>query len=217
MAEADRSLALSAQLGSAAAVVVSPLLNLAPAAGTGPRLNQSRPVLPLGECGLSGTAMLSLAPDRRSIDVRVHLDCARPASIRLRRLESRHPGHVGPSHEDHLLIIEIIAIRSGLKQPCTRSRFSLSNRNTFAPFERDGDLQRTGICLSELRASSIVGVRVEPASAADRASRGTRYSAERMLMELEAAECSASAIAACRHVELANLYARQLCVELRPA
>lgn len=200
-----------AQTGAAAAVVLSPLLNLAPTSETGPKLNQSRPILPLGNSGISGTAMLSLSPDRRSIDVRVCLDRVAPVSIRLRRLTGDHPEDVHRRLQDDLLVIEIIAVQPGLERPCTRRRLSLSNRAACSPL-RASDLQQAGICLLGLTASSIQGVRVEPAPAAGCGSRSTNgYSAERMLMEIEAAECSKSAIAACRHVELANLYARQLC------
>jgi hypothetical protein len=199
---------MSAQTGSAAAVLVSPLLNLAPASAGGATLKQSRPLVPLGNSGLRGTAMLSLAPDRRSIEVKVQLDCATPASLRLRRLAGRDLGDEGS--QDDLLIVEIFAVQPSFEQPCTKRSFSLGNRDSCVPFGRVSDLRKAGICLSELRASSIEGVRAEPASAAEPASRGTRYAAERMRVEIEAAKRSASAIAACRHVELANLYARQL-------
>ncbi len=195
---------------SGCAVILSPLLNLAPAPASGPRLNQSRPILPLGGSGPSGTAMLSLSLDRKRIDVSVGLASATPVSIRLRRLASRHLRDGVRSRGHDLLILEVAAIEAGLEQACTSRSFSLENRAGCVPFGRMSELKKLGIHLSELRASSIGGVRVEPARLPERSARGTEYVAKRMLMEIRAAERSASAIAASRHVELANLYARQL-------
>ncbi|MDP9413129.1 MAG: hypothetical protein M3Q08_03345 [Pseudomonadota bacterium] len=206
---ADTNSKALARATTDSAVVLSPLLNLAPASASGPRLNQSRPILPLGESGLGGTAMLSLSPDRKQVDVSVDLHCATPVSIRLRRLAT-HLRDGGGSDGDDLLIIEIVEIQAGLKQFCTSWSFSLEKLAACLPFERMLDLEKLGTCPSALRASSIGGVRVEPAQLPELTGRRTEYVAKRMLTEISAAERSASAIAASRHVELANLYARQL-------
>lgn len=208
MADTNSKAVARAQIGCG--VVLSPLLNLAPASASGPRLNQSRPILSLGKSGPGGTAMLSLSPDRKQVDVSVDLHCATPVSIRLRRLATRHPRDGGGSDGDDLLIIEIVEIQAGLEQFCTSRSFSLENRAACLPFERMLDLEKLGTCPSALRASSIGGVRVEPAQLPELTGRRTEYVAKRMLTEIRAAERSASAIAASRHVELANLYARKL-------
>jgi hypothetical protein len=167
-------------------------------------------MLPLGNSGLSGVATLSLSPDRRSIHVEVCPDGAAPVEIRLRRLTGDTPDDVRQPLQDDLLVIEIFVVEAWLEHPSTKRRISLGNRSACLPIKAS-ELQKQGICLSGLMASSIEGVRVAPAPAVEPGLRGTNtYWAERMLMEIEAAECSSSAVAACRHVELANLYAREL-------
>jgi hypothetical protein len=206
VAKRDRAFA---QTGSAA-IVLSPLLNLARASGTGPGLNQSRPILPLGSSGLSGTAMLSLSPDRLSVQVRVQLNRAASVSIRLRRLTGDHPEDVHLPLQDELLVVELNALQLGLKRSSAIKRFSLSNRAACLPLPTS-DLQKAGISLLGLTAASIQGIAVDPAPAAEFERRGARNrSAERMLVEIEAAHCTDSAVTACRHITLANLYARQL-------
>lgn len=197
------------QTGSTAAVVLSPLLNLAFTPGTGPRLNQIRPLCPLGNLSICGTAMLSLWPDRRSIDVRLQLNSAAAVSIRLRRLTGDHPDNMHQPEQDDLLVIEIIAVRSGAERSSPRARLSLSNRSACLPL-RASELLKEGICLLGHTAPSIQGVRVDPAPPHFGSHATSDRLAERMLMEIEAAESSKSAVAASRHVELANLYARKL-------
>jgi hypothetical protein len=191
-------------------VVVSPLLNLAPADGTGATIRHRRPVLQLRGSRIGGVATLSLSPDRRTIDLLVELDSPRAAAIHLRRLDVLRP-RSGAEPEESLLVVEIVPCgRSGLESRLGR-RFSLDGRHACARFEDGEELLDTGICLSELRAGSVEGIQVEPALARRRARPGLmEYFSERMLTEIGAAECSSTAAAASRHVELATLYARRL-------
>ena len=213
MAEADpfRDIPESLSFGASAAVAVSPLLNLAPTTATGPTLRQSRPILPLGTSRLGGRATLSLSPDRRSVEVSVHLDDGAPSDVRLRRIGSHHLRGGGRSYEQDLLIVEIVAGLGSFDQSSSKACFPLDERGSFLPFERVSDLRALEIDLSELVAASIDGLRVEPAPAARPSGRSHRgYFEERLLMEMKAAERSASVAATCRHLELANLYARRL-------
>jgi hypothetical protein len=188
-------------------VVVSPLLNLAPSSASGPTLVHSRPLLPLGTGGLAGSATLSLAPDRRSVEVSVRLEGGATASaIRLRRVASHHLSGGSGSWESDFLVIEVVGASAGEGRTCLRERFSLDERGSIPPFERVSDLRKLGIEAAGLMASSIDGLRVEGAADAGASS----YYAERMLTEIEAAERSTGVAAACRHLELANLYARRL-------
>ena len=211
MAEADpnRNSAGSGDLAVSVAVVVSPLLNLAPTAGSGPELRQIRPVLPLGRSRLAGSAKLSLCSDRRSVEVALHLDRGAPSAVRLRRISGHHLRGGAAAYEHDFLIVEIVAGAPELRR--SLARFSLCERGSFLPFERVSDLRRLDIDLSELSASSIQGVHVEPAPAVSSFEQSQHnYFAERLLMEMKAAERSASVAATCRHLELANLYARRL-------
>lgn len=213
MADANsyRNLSRSTDLAADAAVVVSPLLNLAPSRASGPRLEQRRPVLALGSSGLAGTATLSLAPDRGSLEVSVHLDRGgAPSAVRLRRIASHHLRGGSGSYDFDLLLVEVIARKRGSGRTCLQ-RFSLEGRGSYLPFERVSDLRKLEIDLSALMASSIEGVRVEGAYETGAfAPDANGYFAERMLTEIEAAERSAGVVEACRHLELANLYARRL-------
>ena len=210
-ANSYRNSAECADLNVAAAVIVSPLLNLAPSCASGPTLVQSRPILPLGMSSVGGRAMLSLAPDRRTVEVSAHLDGgAAPSAIQLRRIASHHLRGGSRSYESDLLVVEVIAATSGSDRVCLQERFSLSDRRLFLPFERVSDLRKLGINVAELIASSIDGVRVEGASASTSDSSVTAYFVERMLTEIKAAERSAGVVAACKHLELANLYAQRL-------
>ena len=213
MADASsyRHFADTADVGIAAALVVSPLLNLAPVRASGPTLKQSRPILPLGASSLAGRAMLSLAPDRSSVEVSVHLEGGAPSAIHLRRVASHHLRGGSRSYEYDLLVIEILA---GMPTPDRRGlmrRFPLGDRGSFLPFERVSDLRKLGIAVSDLMASSIEGLSVEGAPVASASGHSvTAYLAERMIMEIKAAERSAGVVATCKHLELANLYARRL-------
>jgi hypothetical protein len=204
----SQSVAASERTSTTAAVILSPLLNLAFATGTGPTLNQARPLFPFGNSSISGTAMLSLLPDRRNIDVRLHLNSAAPVSIRLRRLTGDHLESMRQPAHDDLLVIEIIALQLKVVRP-SAIRLSLSNRSACLPL-RASELLKEGICLLGLQAPSIQGVHVDPAPTQFGNRGRSNCSAERMLMEIEAAENSKSAVAASRHVELANLYAGKL-------
>jgi hypothetical protein len=176
-------------------VIVSPLLNLAPAAPTGATLRHHRRAIPLGDSLIRGEAMLSLRPDRLALDVRMTFDRPCAATLRLRRLEG----------SGELLILEIVASGSSFAKDRAEAHFALDDRRAFAELPADG-LLAAGVCLSELRAGSVEGVHVEPAPGPD----SGPYLTERMLVEIAAAERSLSAVAASRHVELAILYAREL-------
>ena len=214
MADANsyRNLSRSADLAADAAVVVSPLLNLAPSAASGPRLEQRRPLLALGSGSLAGTATLSLAPDRRSVEVSVHLDGGgAPSAVHLRRIASHHLRGGSGSYDYDLLLLEVIGRRRRSARTCLQERFSLDGRGAFLPFERVSDLRKLEIDLSALMASSIDGVRVEGAYESSASGPdSTGYLAQRMLTEIKAAERSAGVVEACKHLELANLYARRL-------
>jgi len=186
-------------------IVTSPLLNLAPRAATGPRVNQHRPILALGLDGPRGSAMLSLAPDRRSIEVTARLD--RPTILRLRRIEPPEPMFDG----EELLLLAFYEGGSGGEAFSGPVSFPLDERHRHAPFAPTSALRELPLFWSESRAGSIEGISVEPARAPDSAARRRRdYFRRRMLIEIGAAERSATTVAACRHVELANLYARHL-------
>jgi hypothetical protein len=179
-------------------VALSPLLNLAPAAATGATMKQHVALVPLGGSGISGSAELILSPDRRTVDVRLRLDRPRAVTIALRRVEE--------DEGEELLIVEIAAGGASGHALCRGRRFELDGGLAFGAFEDAEDLREAGLGLAGLRADSIEGIAVAPA----KRDGGRCYFAERMLSELAAAEGSASAVAASRHVQLATLYARQL-------
>lgn len=190
-------------------LVVSPLLNVAPAAGTGATLRHTRRILELGESRIAGSATLSLSPDRRTIDIVVDLDRPRAVTVRLRRLELDSGS--GGRPDENLLVAEILPGAPSNVESRIASRFSLDRRLGFATFADFEDLLRAGVRLSELRSGSVEGVHVEPATSVLRRGQGRlEYLKERMLTEIGAAECSATVVAASRHVELATLYARRL-------
>lgn len=189
-------------------VIASPLLNLAPANKTGPTLRHSRPMLSLRGNRPGGTAILSLSPDRRTIDICVALDSPGAVTIDLRRIDLRR---ARDQTEDDLLVVEVALCGRSSARSRTGGCFSLDRRHSYAAFEDTEELLRTGICLSEVRAGSVAGIHVEPARARNRANQGQKeYFSERMLIEIGAAQCSPSALAASKHVELATLYARRL-------
>jgi hypothetical protein len=162
--------------------------------------------------------MLSLSPDRNSLNVSVSLNRAIPFIARLRRLVANRGYDNQRQIAADIFVIEIIPAQSRTAGLNVKRSISLSDRASCLPLAIS-KLQTAGISLLGLSASSIEGVRVEPSPALVPDSSSTiRYSADRMLEEIDAAARSNSAAAACRHVELANLYARQLCIgEMRPA
>ena len=205
MASAARHARPSA--GRERSIVVSPLLNLAPAAGTAARMKHSQPILPLGKSRICGRAMLSLSPDRRTLDIDIRFERPTAAVIRLRRLA---PLRDDPELEgDDLLVLEIAAACSSLGGIRTGHRFSLDRRKDFGTFENTEALLSTGISLSALGAGSVEGISVAPARHPG-FNRAADYLTQRMRVEIAAAQSSASARAASRHVELATLYARRL-------
>lgn len=192
-----------------AGIVVSPLLNLAPCSPSAPRLNQHRPIIALGGEGLGGTVLLSLAPDRRIVEVKAQV--SRPATMRLLRIEAPEAHRLDREQREDLLLLAFYAARPGFGGLEVKASFPLQDRGRFEPFAPLSALDEIAICWSGLRGSSIEGVSVEPARApsAPGSDEGD-YFKRRMLAEIGAAERSLSAVAASRHVELANLYARHL-------
>lgn len=211
MAEGDVSAPPNREANPERSVVVSPLLNLAPARPTGPTLNHRRPIVQLRGSRISGTAMLALAPDHKIIDVRVRLDRPRPIDIRLRRIARHTAWNEERAKHGDLLVVEIVARESSTGGLCDARRFALDDRRACRMFADAEDLQGTGVRSSELRAESVAGVRLEPARESEaRGQKPRPYFTERMLAEIAAAEFSATALVASRHVELAILYAREL-------
>ena len=183
--------------GAERSVALSPLLNLAPGPTTAATMKQHVRLVPLGGSGIAGSAELILSPDRRTLDVRLRLERPRAVSIELRLVES--------DDGEPLLIVELTAGGASGHAWCRGRRFHLNSGLGFGAFDHAEDLREAGLGLAGLRFNSIKGIYVAPAE------RGRRsYFAERMLTEIAAAEGSASAVAASRHVELANLYARHL-------
>ena len=132
-------------------------------------------------------------------------------TIQLRRIASHHLSGGSGSYDYDLLLLEVHARRRGSGSVRRQERFSLEDRSAFQPFERVSDLRKLEIDLSAVLASSIDGVRVEGAYEASASGQDpASYFAQRMLTEIKAAERSAGAVAACKHLELANLYARRL-------
>jgi hypothetical protein len=179
-----------AETGGERSVAISPLLNLAPASATGAAMRQHVPLVPLGGSAIAGTVLLSLAPDRRTLEVSLSLERPRAVTIGLRLVA------------EDVLIVEISDGGASGHALCRGRRFQLDR--DFPPFARPQELAAAGLFLSSGRAESIEGIAVEAAA------RRPSYLAERMLTEIAAAQSSASAVAASRHVELATLYARQL-------
>lgn len=207
-----RDLAEGRNFVFAAAVIVSPLLNLAPSRPSGATVNQSQPIMSLSTSGLTGRAMLSLTPDRSTVEISVHLDRgAAPSAIQLRRIASHHLRGGSTSYEYDLLLVEVTSGMPGSGPLFLQENFSLSDRGSYLPFERVSDLRKLDIDVSALTASSIEGLRVEGAHEASTIwPSAAGYCAERMFSEINAAERSAGVLAACKHLELANLYARRL-------
>jgi hypothetical protein len=159
------------QQGAAAdqAILLSPLLNLAPARASGPRLNHVAPLMPLGGSRLSGTASLSLSPDRESVEVTAHLDGAAPV-LTLRRLARRCLDGGADGGDGDLLVLLLSATRvendrpgASVARSSVRRRLTLTHRHACLRLAWSADLARLGIDASELEASSIGGVRVEAA------------------------------------------------------
>jgi hypothetical protein len=178
------------------AVVLSPLLNIAPASGTGATMQQWVRIVPLGGSRLAGSARLRLSPDRRTIEIELRLDRPETATIRLRRIEDGG---------DELLIVELVPSGFPGHALCRGRRFSLDRRQAFEGFAEPEQLRRAGIGLFALRAEAVEGIAVEAAASRDAQEDFTG----RIRREIAAAECSATAAAASRHVELATLYARR--------
>jgi hypothetical protein len=176
--------------GAERSVAISPLLNLAPAAATGAAMRQHVALVPLGGSGIAGTALLSLSPDRRTVEVALKLERPRAVTIGLRLVE------------EDVLILEISDGGASGHALCRGRRFRLDQ--AFPAFARVEELAAAGLFPDSGRADAIEGIAVAAAL------RRPSYLAERMLNEIAAAEGSASAVAASRHVELATLYARQL-------
>jgi hypothetical protein len=108
------------------------------------------------------------------------------------------------------LILELATAYPECARVLPTTRLSLVNRAACLPIDAF-NLEKAGISLVGLTASSIEGVLVAPAATPELSSGvESGYSAQRMLNEIQAAERSASAVAASKHVELATLYARQL-------
>jgi hypothetical protein len=190
-------------------VVVSPLLNLAPTSPNGPTLKHSLQLVPL-RGSLSGTATLTLSPDRRTIEISADLDRPADVTIHLRQLYS-FPLRNNEEFVEGLLIVEILARGVGDVAIHARKSFSLDGRGIYGVFSELEELLETGICPSQLRAASVEGVHVEPAPEIRCGSpSGREYFTARMFSEITAAEACTTAVAAVRHVELATLYARHL-------
>ena len=209
MAAEGRSPRIDAGARAARSAFASPLLNLAPTNGTGPTVAHGGRLLELRNSGITGTARLSLSPDRKTIDVSVALDSARDVTIEVRRLDL--PSRNRKQRLENLLIVEVALSGRSSAGRCTSRRFSLDRRHAYPAFADSEELLETGICLSGLRAESVSGLAAEPADGTGRREEGQReYFCERMLSEISAAECSATPVAASRHIELATLYARRL-------
>lgn len=190
--------------------IASPLLNLAPTRPTGPTLQHSRRLVPLRESTITGEAILSLSPDRRMIDISVTLEGSRTPTIQLRRLKLAQFGSVEEDGEELLLIrVRGRAIPDGVNT--AKNRFPLDYRRIYPVWLDAQELLKAGICFSELRAQSIEGFHVEPARKRRPGSQSEpEYLSERMFTQIRAAEASVTAVAACRHVELATLFAREM-------
>jgi hypothetical protein len=170
---------------------------------------QSGRLIELRNSRITGTARLSLSPDRRTIDVSVALDSARGVAIEVRRLDL--PSWNREQRAENLLIVEVALCGRSRPGRCAGRRFSLDRRHACPAFADTEELLETGICLSGLRAESVSGMAAEPADGTGGRGRQQReYFCERMLGEISAAEGSATPVAASRHVELATLYARRL-------
>jgi hypothetical protein len=190
-------------------VFASPLLNLAPASGTGPTVAHSGRLIELRDGRIAGTARLALSPDRRTVDISVTLDEPCDVTIEIRRLDLRC--RQGEQRAENLLVVEIALCGRSNPGRCAGRRFSLDRRHSFPAFADTEELMRTGIRLSEIRAEAVLGIAAEPAGGVQRGREDPRdYFCERMLSEIDAAECSSTPVAASRHVELATLYARRL-------
>jgi hypothetical protein len=124
------------------------------------------------------------------VEVALRLERPRAVTIALRLVDS------------DVLILEVSDGGASGHALCRGRRFQLDR--AFPAFARAEELAAAGLFLASGRADAVEGIAVEAAR------RRPSYLAERMLSEIAAAEGSASAVAASRHVELATLYARQL-------
>ena len=209
MVAEGRSLWLGDGARASRSAFASPLLNLAPTNGSGPTVAHGGRLLELRNSRISGTARLSLSPDRMTVDISVALDSPRAVTIGLRRLDLASWN--GSQRSENLLVAEVALCGRSSPGRCTSRRFSLDRRHAFPAFADTEELLKAGIRLCELRAGSVLGIAAEPADAGCGGGLGQReYFCERMLSEISAAECSATPAAASRHVELATLYARRL-------
>lgn len=209
MAAASRNPWRSNEALAARSVFASPLLNLAPASGSGPTVAHGGRLIEVRDSGIAGAARLSLSPDRRTVDISVALDEPCDVTIELRRLDlrSRH----GKERGENLLVVQIALCGRLDAGRCASRRFSLDRRHAFPTFADTEALLDAGIRLSEIRAEAVIGIAAEPAGGGERGGQDPRdYFCERMLSEIDAAECSSTPVAASRHVELATLYARRL-------
>lgn len=206
MAAASRNPWRSGEALAARSVFASPLLNLAPASGSGPTVAHCGRLIELRDSGIAGAARLSLSPDRRTVDIAVALDEPCGVTIELRRLDLR--SWHGEEPAENLLVVQIASCGRLDAGRCASRRFSLDRRHAFPAFADTEALLDAGIRLSEIRAEAVLGIAAEPAAGGGEDPRD--YFCERMLSEIDAAECSSTPVAASRHVELAILYARRL-------
>ncbi len=207
MADSGGSLGLDGRAGGPRSAFASPLLNLAPTNGAGPTVAHAGPLIELRNSRIRGTVRLSLSPDRRTIDISAALDPPGDVTIGLRRLDL--PSWSPNRRSENLLVVEVALCGPSSPRRRTGGRFPLDRRHAYPAFAETEELLKTGISLSELRAESILGIAAEPAHGG-RGQGQREYFCERMLSEISAAECSATAAVASRHVELATLYARRL-------
>ena len=198
------------------AVIVSPLLNLAPARPAGAKLVQHRPLLPSLGSSLSGTAMLSLSADRRTLQVSVEEEHGFPVRLRLRGLPAEPAGR-GSGMGARLLLIEVTRTSGAAGKPSKTISFDLGRRSDYQLLPRSSRLRPLPDVLLACSAAAIDGITVDPTP--DVLLNDGRqafpnpdgaYFRNRMLIEIGAALQSKSAVATSRHVQLATLYARQL-------
>ncbi len=189
-------------------IVASPLLNLAPMSTSGATLRQVRPIVALGAGRISGSAILSLSTDRRWIKVDLQLDDAIPVEVRLRRLDLDESWPNNPLKDD-LMVLEILPSNSSRGRPGDAC-LSLYEKEGIASLSTTTQLLATGLRLTDLTAQSISGMTFKPWIPSPERVGARNYLSDGLFREIAAAERSASAIAASRHVELATLYARQM-------
>jgi hypothetical protein len=201
------------------ALILSPLLNLPPIGPNGPRVVHHVPLRWASARPCAAVATLSLAPGGRMVTLRVEdPDGAEWFGATLRRLGVA-AGETGVAADAELRVLELVRRTAGTARSPLRREVDLHGA-AGCPFLPPSNHRRLSTAdVASIRADAIVGLPLFPEAAtapqfvapAVQARDGqASYFHRRLKDELSAAVAAPLTVAACRHVELATMYARKI-------